>query len=266
MKKRTVFNATMVVITILMCSFFICDWYVFYQCGPVEQCLADSSHYQNVAKFAVTAIVTFMVACIGHNCVCRRDKNLLMWGFLMALCADFCFKILHNMDTHYSGEFSLMGICFFMVVQSIFIFRHSRLDDMDNHFPWILCIPFAIMFVVTALLVFGVFSVTVPIIATYGAFLICSLVVACKTPKLGYFPERNARLIKRGMILFFLCDVNVGISLATGPDHSLQEIIATVASNIVWYFYTPALICLATSGYKKGTDTAKHSMLLYNKR
>ena len=91
----------------------------------------------------------------------------------------------------------------------------------------------------------------VPIIATYAAFLICSLVVACKVPSKGYFPAKNARNIKRGMILFFCCDACVGISLATGNDHSVQEIVATVANNFVWYFYTPALILLGLSGYKR---------------
>ena len=57
--------------------------------------------------------------------------------------------------------------------------------------------------------------------------------------------------IRRGMILFFCCDACVGISLATGEDHSVQEIVATVANNFVWYFYTPALILLGLSGYKR---------------
>ncbi len=45
-----------IVLTVLMVTFFVRDWYVYLVgCGAVEQCLQDSSHYQNYAKFAVTA-------------------------------------------------------------------------------------------------------------------------------------------------------------------------------------------------------------------
>ena len=60
--------------------------------------------------------------------------------------------------------------------------------------------------------------------------------------------EANA---KQRVIAAVLQNVCVGISLATGEDHSVQEIVATVANNFVWYFYTPALILLGLSGYKR---------------
>ncbi len=254
MMKRIHITAFLIVVAILMVTFFIRDWLVFYQCGAVEQCLVEASDYQNIAKFAVTAIVTVIVFFIGKNALCTRDRRLLQAAFVMALCADFCLKILHNYShfLDHRSDYTLLGICFFMVVQALLIFRHTRVDDNGRESPWILCIPFAVMFVANALHLFRIFEgPTVPIVATYGAFLICSLVVACKVPKMGYFPEKNARNIKRGMILFFCCDACVGISLATGPDHSVQEIVATVANNFVWYFYTPALILLALSGYKR---------------
>lgn len=253
MKKKTKVAIPLIVVAFLAVTFFVRDWYVFYKCGAVEQCLVDSSHYQNYAKFAVTTIVTIVALIIGKSALCKRDKRFLQAGFIMALCADFCLKILHNATNlfEHSSDYTLLGICFFMVVQALFIFRHSRVSDTDNGVPWIICIPFAVMFICNALHLFGIFeSPTIPIVATYGAFLICSVVVAWQAPKKGYFPAENAKDIKRGMILFFCCDACVGISLATGPDHSTQEIVATVANNFVWYFYTPALILLALSGYR----------------
>ena len=254
MNKKKLITLLLAIVGILMITFFVRDWLVFYNCGAVEQCLIERSNYQNIAKFAVTAIMTIIVFFIGDNCLCKRDRNFLQAGFAMALCADFCLKIMHNY-THvfeYRGDYTLLGICFFMVVQALFIFRHTRTSDTDNNFPWILCIPFAVMFITNALHLFRIFdSSTIPTIASYAAFLFCSLYVACKVPKKGYFPAKNSKNIKRGMILFFCCDVCVGISLATGEDHSVQEIVATVANNFVWYFYTPALILLGLSGYKR---------------
>ncbi|MCR5377449.1 MAG: hypothetical protein K6E57_00560 [Fibrobacter sp.] len=254
MMKRIHITAFLIVVTILAVAFFVRDWYVFYQCGAVEQCLVDSSHFQNYAKFAVTAIMTIVALFIGKDALCKRDRRFLQLGFVFALCADFCLKILHNVASlfEHSGDYTLLGICFFMVVQALFIYRHTRESDDDKHTPGIIVVPFVVMFICNALHLFGVFGgPTIPTVATYGAFLICSLIVAWQAPKKGYFPAKNARNIKRGMILFFCCDACVGISLATGADHSLQEIVATVANNFVWYFYTPALILLALSGYRR---------------
>ena len=263
MNASTKMKIVYIVLTVLMVTFFVRDWYVYLVgCGVVEQCLQDSSHYQNYAKFAVTLIVTIVTFSIGKNQLSPQDRKFLQAGFVMALCADFCLKILHNVSAlfKHSSDYTLLGICFFMVVQALFIYRHSRTSDEDFHFPWILFVPFGVMFVSNAALIFTLGNsvnaepltsnpALVPIIATYGTFLICSLIVACKAPKVGYFSMRNATLIKRGMILFFCCDACVGISLATGPDYSVQEHVATIANNFVWYFYTPALILLARSGF-----------------
>ena len=254
MKKKKLITLLLVVVGILMVTFFVKDWLVFYNCGAVEQCLVENSNYQNIAKFIVTAIMSVVVFFIGGNCLCPRDRNFLQVGFAMALCADFCLKILHNYShfLDHRSDYTLLGICCFMVTQTFFIYRHTRVSDTDNSVPKIILIPFAVMFLANARHLFRIFEgPTVPIVATYGAFLICSLIVACQVPKKGYYPTKNARNIKRGMILFFCCDACVGISLATGDDHSVQEIVATVANNFVWYFYTPALILLGLSGYKR---------------
>ena len=140
MNKKKLITLLLVVVGILMVTFFVRDWLVFYRCGAVEQCLIESSNYQNIAKFAVTAIMTVVVFFIGGNCLCRRDRNFLQAGFAMALCADFCLKIMHNYTrcSSFRNDYTLLGICFFMVVQALFIYRHTRTSDTDKSFPWIL--------------------------------------------------------------------------------------------------------------------------------
>ncbi len=254
MEKKNLITLLVAIVGILMITFFVKDWLVFYQCGAVEQCLVENSNYQNIAKFFVTTIMTVVVFFIGEHCLCVRDRKFLQVGFASALLADFCLKILHNYShfLEHRSDYTLLGICFFMITQALFIYRHTRTSDTDNSVPKIIIIPFAVMFLTNALHLFRIFEgPTVPIIATYASFLFCSLYVACQVPKKGYFPAKNAKNIKRGMILFVCCDICVGISLATGDDHSVQEIVATVANNFVWYFYTPALILLGLSGYKR---------------
>lgn len=236
-------NGLIAIAVVLTASFLVLDWMAFFRCGAVERCLMEGSDFQNVAKCAVTAIMTLVVFSIGKESLCLRDRRLLQASFAVALCADFCFKILHE---------RLIGICFFMATQALLIVRHTRRNETDNSFPVILYVPFGAGLLAAALVVSGVFSgPMLPIVAAYGSFVICSLVAACRVPKKGFFPARNARQIKWGMILFFCCDVCVGLSGLVSVDHSVQEIVATVAHNFVWAFYTPALILLALSGYRQ---------------
>jgi len=242
------------VISVLAAIFIVGDWYTFYKCGAVESCLVESTDFQHYAKYAITVTISLVAFFVGKNSLNKRDHRLIQLAAITALLADTSFKILHNAPSlaEHSLGFSLLGISFFMIFQSIFIYRHTRTSDTDNSVPWIICIPIGVMFIVDALQLFGILgSPLVPTIAVYGAFLICSLVVGCRVSKYGYFPKKNAALIKWGMILFFLGDVFVGISFATGPDHSLQEIIATISNILIWYFYVPALVCLVLSGYKR---------------
>ena len=236
-------NGLIAIAVVLTASFLVLDWMAFFRCGAVECCLMEGSDFQNVAKCAVTAIMTLVVFSIGKESLCLRDRRLLQASFAVALCADFCFKILHE---------HLIGICFFMATQALLIVRHTRRNETDNSFPVILYVPFGAGLLAAALVVSGVFSgPMLPVVAAYGSFVVCSLVAACRVPKKGFFPARNARQIKWGMILFFCCDVCVGLSGLVSVDHSVQEIVATVAHNFVWAFYTPALILLALSGYRQ---------------
>ena len=60
MNKKTLITLLIAIVSILMITFFVRDWLVFYKCGAVEQCLVENSNYQNIAKFAVTTIMTIV--------------------------------------------------------------------------------------------------------------------------------------------------------------------------------------------------------------
>lgn len=242
------------VAVILSFCFVVLDWLDFYRCGAVEQCLVDSSYWQNFMKFSVTVLITVAAFFIGGSCVCIRDRRLLQSAFITAVCADFCFKITLNIPALdlYHDFFNLLGICVFMVVQVLLIFRHSQRSDFDSSFPKILWIPFLVAVACAILFVIDLQrNITIAVDIIYFSFITCSLVTALLVSRNHYFPKNNARNIKWGMILFSCCDACVAISSAVGVDHSMQEIIATVAHNLVWIFYTPALLLLCQSGFKR---------------
>ena len=235
-------SALVAVAAILFVSFFVRDWFVLHQCGAVQSCLDSTSDYQNISKFTVTSIAT------------RRDRFFLQSAFAMILCADFCFKILYNyFGTAETREnFITIGIGFFFVAQMIFIYRHTRTSNVDWSFPWIYCVPLAAVLSMIFLAYFKVLeSFMLMAVIAYAPTLFCSLFVACKVPKQGLFPEKNASMIMLGMICFTCCDILTGLSLLTGVDHSMREILAVVSNNFIWLFYVPAIMTLALSGYRR---------------
>ena len=241
-------------VVILFISFFIRDWIVFYQCGAVEYCLRESSHYQHIAKFIVPVIAGAMTLFIGKNAVGTKDRRFLQAAFVMIICADACFKIFHNFVIPYeenTGEFISFGIIFFLLAQLLLVFRHTRVSETDRSFPWILFFPLAVSISMAVLYLFGIYdSIMFFASISYGPYLLCSLYAAWKTSSTGFYPQRNARQIKIGMVCFTACDLLTGLSLITGADHSACEIMATISHNFIWCLYTPALILLALSGYR----------------
>ena len=252
MVLEKIISFLILVIVVFFATFFVRDWYVFYQCGSVESCLNAASSYQHITKFFVPVIAAFISFIIGKNSVCKRDRRLLQAAFLMIVIADFCFKILHNYTypVENRGDYISIGVIFFMLAQLLLIVRHTRTSDTDTSFPWIFCIPFAVTFAMGVLRLMGIYDSLMFFAAiSYGPFLLCSLYAACRAEKIGYFPKENARQIKYGMILFTCCDLLTGISLFVGEDYSFCEMISTVSNNLIWCFYTPALVLLALSGY-----------------
>lgn len=238
----------------LFVAFFVRDWLVLYQCGAVQSCLDYSSDFQNITKFIVTSIAALIAFSIGKLKFAKRDRLFVQVAFAMILCADFCFKILYNYfgTIENRDNFITVGIVFFFIAQMIFIYRHTRVSEDDWSFPWIYCIPVAAIFSMAFLTYFHVLeSFELMAVLVYAPTLFCSLFVACRASKRGFFPEKNAFLIMLGMICFTCCDILTGVSLLTGEDHSTREIIAAVSNNFIWLFYVPAIMTLALSGYRR---------------
>lgn len=80
----------------------------------------------------------------------------------------------------------------------------------------------------------------------YGLLLIADVVGAFRAD----MPRVNARLAKVGIVLFFLCDVNVALhnGLAGGT------LVYYTATTFMWVFYMPAQLCLALSVIRYGGE------------
>ncbi|MCF0215780.1 MAG: hypothetical protein HUK21_04845 [Fibrobacteraceae bacterium] len=239
------------VIAILAVTYIFRDWFLFFSCDGVKECVEDNSNYQHITKFMVTSLSVVLILLQKKNFLNLRDFTLMISGFLVLWLADFSLKILNNFNIgQIEINYTTRGIFFFIIVQCLFILRHTRTSAIDTKFP----LPYVIIFVVFLLADPFFFMGKIPLLAlvviVYACALFSSLFVALKIKKNSFFPEQNKKLIFWGMICFFMCDVNVGLSLIPGDSHTLAFAVATITNNLVWMFYTPALVLLALSVVK----------------
>ncbi len=79
MNKKTLITLLIAIVSILMITFFVRDWLVFYKCGAVEQSLVENSNYQNIAKHSETEEEYVIYrALYGDNTVWLREKSMFL--------------------------------------------------------------------------------------------------------------------------------------------------------------------------------------------
>ncbi|MCQ2091043.1 MAG: lysoplasmalogenase family protein [Fibrobacter sp.] len=245
--KEGITKKLVLFIAFLTLACLVKDWVDFARCGAVDQCLQDMGGFQNYAKFTISFLLTALAFVVSSSSANAQDRCWLRCAFISSLMADFCFRLIPMLSFELPVGNSILGIGFFMFFQSALTVRHSRVSDKDSHFPKAMIIPIVVLVVAAVLYAMGLVPQLVFVVGSYAAFLITSLCVACKATSNPYFSQAKAKLIKNGMIVFFIGDALVGLALATGEDHSLMETVAAIANNLIWIVYVPAQLMLIRS-------------------
>ena len=203
--------------------------------------------FTNLTKYSVVILATTIVFLIGKDGLNKSDTTRLKFIFVFILLADIALGVLKN---------AYIGIILFSIVQSGLIIRNgSNLIDVlkNNNYVQLrkpLYINTFLSTIFCQLLVFNLIrsllndSTLIYLMIFYAILLSISLWVAISSSIIGAFPNINSKLISTGMILFILCDINVGLSMSLrqGTTHIFID-------SIIWIFYTPALLLIALSGY-----------------
>ncbi len=241
------------VILALMAVFLVVttgkDWYDFYTCGAVGQCLADAGTLQFITKFSMSLLLTVLAFVVSHNAFSQRDGRLLRIAFVFSFLADTSFSVIKLVVPSEHDLSDVLGIALFMVFQMLLIYRHSRISDSDTSRPsghLFLC---GLLGAASGIFGGGVLeltleNVTIVTVAVYGVILTMSMVVGILAPRKGYFPAKNARCIRWGMVAFFVGDVLVGLSLLSGEDHGALQTVSAISKNFIWWFYVPAQLMI----------------------
>ncbi|MCY6356116.1 lysoplasmalogenase family protein [Clostridium sp. ZS2-4] len=165
----------------------------------------------------------------------KRDTRLLHEALFFTISADLNLVILNNF---------ILGVSAFCIVQIIYIIRHSRNIFLNKRDIVLFLIEGIIVSRLVIMLNMRIYEYKeLYIIACiYSILLLTSVLMAFGTIKRVFYSKINSYFITIGMILFLLCDINVGL-------YHIGKI-QYISGILVWLFYLPSQLLLSLSGYK----------------
>lgn len=192
-------------------------------------------------------IIALLIGNSGHD---NKDTKLLQLAFCFTVLADLFLLVLN---------YNSLGIFVFCFVQVTYILRHSRGRKQKCGF-YKLIISLILIAAVTKLLISYLHlaniawnnenNIVIILGSMYLFLLSCSLLKAWKTLSGKFYSKYTSFLISIGMTLFFLCDINVGISDIASSVIVNGTHIEYFSGFLVWIFYLPSQVTLALSGYR----------------
>lgn len=203
--------------------------------------------YSAPAGYARTILCAVMVWITRSNRISTRDGRLLSLAFALALVADWFLTLKEEM---------LPGTAVYLAVHALLIIRHAQ-GLLDALLPLRRARTVRVL-ILTAIPAYGIAALLLhrfaPVLAKnhhlgldafYLGVLATSMWTAWGTLFRDFYDKRNAWYIALGMTSFFFCDVSVGLAAAMKGEK-----MGLVLDNLVGFFYTPALVMLALSGYR----------------
>lgn len=201
--------------------------------------------YSTILKFSSIVLCFFIVLLVGDDGIDKVDKLLVQLARFFTVLADLFLVILYSFQ---------LGIACFCIVQFIYILRHSRGKAFKNT---------AAIFLITIVIASLIYiKVPIPnmdksmyiIALLYASLLINSVIMAVTTYSRKFYSRLSCTLIAVGMILFFMCDLNVALYNLIGfCDFEFIRIDNKefLVGFLMWFFYLPSQLLLTLSGFKE---------------
>lgn len=238
-RKKKILTIIIIIYLILYISFLFID----LKYGSIE------NSYSYLIKYSCI-VLNFIIALFIGNCgYGKRDSLYLIIALFFTLLADFTLIFIGNYT---------LGVLFFCIVQLSYIKRHSRrIKDKRGNVIFV-----SMFFTVNLLIVFTINNVS-PLylkgidiklllaVLIYFTLLTTSLIRAFSVLHDNYYNRTTKYFISIGMLLFFLCDINVGLYNIFQYDYIFlkEYTFKNTTGFLIWFFYAPSQLLLALSGY-----------------
>lgn len=243
------------VLTIMAAIMFLTGMYVGVEWAIYFH--GFESRFPAGAGYARTCLCAGLVLLVGRDEIDKRDRWLLIAASVLAMVADY-FLTLKDQNE--------IGAGIFLLIHALYVARHAQgfraslaKAERARTIRW-LVITGLVAFGGTAALIYAVAPILrrtgqLTLDTIYLAFLSTSLWAAWGAPIRRHYPRFNAWLVAVGMTSFYLCDVSVGLAIALKKTTA-----GAILDNLVGFFYTPALVLLALSGFRWSEQRFKHGV------
>lgn len=220
------------IILILYINFILADL-------SIIRCFSNTS----VIKY-LSIILCFSISLmIGKDHLNSIDKLLLQLGLFITLIADFLLII--------AGQI-VIGVGVFSIAHIIYVIRYKR---RKIRFVLLKFLAVLLLLVITYVIL-NYFVKEIEILFLVALFytisLLSSVINSINAYKQNLLPYPNKLLISVGMLLFLLCDINVGLFNITNMFYNFSGIshqLHNISMVLIWFFYLPSQVLLSLSGY-----------------
>lgn len=229
-------------------SFISIDW--------MNTFTGSSSFYPAFAKPTVSILCAIIAFMAWRQNLGKQDYWIVAAAFICIVIVDVTMSIyVYSPNKALGASVFMIGAALSIVAHILFIIRHAkgfkflsakRSGLSKWGFPLAFYLP-----------VIAIFLVLIPFLNKVGQFwpsliyaiiLTTSVWVAWEAFRNRTFPRINAWLIALGVTFWFVCEL-------VGVVHNIEiGFLSTLAMNLTWHFYMPAILLLAFSAYDFGEE------------
>ncbi len=234
-----------VLVLLITGSFLSIDW--------MNTLTGSSSFYPAYAKPAVSVLCA-LIAFFAWRGLNRRDYWLVAVSFICIVIVDITMSIyVYSPNKALGNAVFFIGAGLSIVAHILLLIRHAKgFKFLGAQRSGLSKIGFPLAFFLP---VIALFIVLIPYLNAVGQFwpsliyaiiLTASLWVAWEAFRNHLFPRTNAWLLALGVTCWFVCEL-------VGVVHNIEiGYLSTLAMNLTWHFYMPAILLLAFSAYDFG--------------
>lgn len=221
---------------------------ILYGMFLILDILGNSITLSNRIKFLVI-VLCFLYVSFGKKEGGKQQKFL---------CYAMTFTVISDIFLLFT-DYYLYGLITFIVAQQLYGIRISELNNRESanteKYPLkTFALRFASQLVVSFILCLllwrvGIIVNSLLIASIFYAISIVTNLVRSIRLSICYGQSKDIKLFTIGMILFLLCDINVGLfNLSSFMSlGSAYEYIYNISSILMWTFYAPSQLLIALS-------------------
>jgi hypothetical protein len=237
------------IILFITSTFIVVDWMNFLS--------GSSSIYPALAKPVVSLLCALIAFGTLRAGLSQKDARILAMAYACIIVVDITMSIyVYAAPSTLTTIAFLIGATLSITAHVLLILRHARgftfLRSMGLSgkksklyrfgFPLAFYLPVVVIFIFLAPYLNRVNQFWPSLF--YTIVLATSLWIAWETVRQKLFPRPNALLIAAGVTFWFATEL-------VGVVHNIEiGALSDIAMNITWFFYMPAILLLAFSGYQ----------------